>query len=134
MKINKILSVGCSNTVGLNLEEEIGIFDYLRKDFDNSELGKKNAKATQKLITENDVVHTDTITYLSVEEKDIKIRKTLDGRPLVELDEPMTLIVSTKVPHKWILQDTETGEIYRGTTETTIGKQWEKIITIDENQ
>lgn len=97
-------------------------------------LGKKNAKDTQKLITENDVVHTDTITYLSVEEKDIKIRKTLDGRPLVELDEPMALIVNTKVPHKWILQDTETGEIYRGTTETIIGNQWEKIITIDENK
>jgi len=96
-------------------------------------LGKKNAKDTQKLITENDVIHTDTITYLSVEEKDIKIRKTLDGRPLVELDEPMALIVNTKVPHKWILQDTETGEIYRGTTETTIGKQWEKIIEINDN-
>ena len=97
-------------------------------------LGNKDRKATQKLIDENEVVHTDTITYLSVEEKDIKIRRTLDGRPLVELDEPMALIVNTKVPHKWILQDTETGEIYRGTTETTIGKQWEKIITIDENQ
>jgi len=33
MKINKILSVGCSNTVGVNLEEEIGIFGYLRKQF-----------------------------------------------------------------------------------------------------
>ena len=95
-------------------------------------MGKKDGKTTQKLIDENEVVHTDTITYLSVEEKDIKIRKTLDGRPLVELDEPMTLIVNTKVPHKWILQDTETGEIYRGTTETTIGKQWEKIIEIKE--
>ena len=95
-------------------------------------MGKKNRKEVQKLIDDNEVVHTDTITYLSVEEKDIKIRKTLDGRPLVELDEPMTLIVNTKVPHKWILQDTETGEIYRGTTETTIGKQWEKIIEIKE--
>ena len=95
-------------------------------------LGNKDRKATQKLIDENEVVHTDTITYLSVEEKDIKIRKTLDGRPLVELDEPMTLIVNTKVPHKWILQDTETGEIYRGTTETTIGKQWEMIIEVKE--
>ena len=95
-------------------------------------LGKKDRNSTQKLIDENEVVHTDTITYLSVEEKDIKIRKTLDGRPLVELDEPMALIVNTKVPHKWILQDTETGEIYRGTTETTIGKQWEKIIEIKE--
>ncbi len=78
------------------------------------------------------MVHTDSVSYLSVDNQPTKIRKTLDGRPLVELDEPMTLIVNTKVPHKWILQDTETGEIYRGSTETTIGKQWEKIIEINE--
>src|SRR6056300_817580 len=95
-------------------------------------LGKKNQKKTQKLIDENEVIHTDTVSYLSVDNQPTKIRKTLDGRPLVELDEPMTLIVNTKVPHKWILQDTETGEIYRGTTETQIGKQWEKIIEIKE--
>lgn len=96
-------------------------------------LGKKNQKATQKLIDDNDVIHSDTVTYLEVVEEDVKIRKTLDGRPLVELDEPQALIVNTKVPHKWILQDTETGEIYRGTTETTIGKQWEKIVEINNN-
>jgi hypothetical protein len=95
-------------------------------------LGKKDKKATQKLIDENEVVHTDSVSYLSVDNQPIEIRKTLDGRPLVELDEPMALIVNTKVPHKWILQDTETGEIYRGTTETQIGKQWEKIIEINE--
>lgn len=95
-------------------------------------LGKKDRKATQKLIDENEVVHTDNVSYLSVNNQPVEIRRTLDGRPLVELDEPMTLIVNTKVPHKWILQDTETGEIYRGTTETTIGKQWEKIIEVKE--
>ena len=41
MKFNKILSVGCSNTVGLDLEEELGIFGYMRKDNDLSELDKK---------------------------------------------------------------------------------------------
>ena len=95
-------------------------------------LGKKDRKATQKLIDENEVIHTDSVSYLLVDNQPIEIRKTLDGRPLVELDEPMALIVNTKVPHKWILQDTETGEIYRGTTETQIGKQWEKIIEISE--
>ena len=95
-------------------------------------LGKKNKKAAQKLIDENEVIHTDSVSYLSVDNQPTKIRKTLDGRPLVELDTPMALIVNTKVPHKWILQDTETGEIYRGTTETTIGKQWEKVIEINE--
>ena len=97
-------------------------------------LGKKDQKGTQKLIDENEVIHTDSVSYLSVDNQPIEIRKTLDGRPLVELDEPMALIVNTKVPHKWILQDTETGEIYRGTTETTIGKQWEKIIAINEDK
>ena len=97
-------------------------------------MGKKNRKAAQKLIDDNEVVHTDTITYLEIKQEPIKIRKTLDGRPLIELDEPMALIVNTKVPHKYILQDTETGEIYRGTTETQIGKQWEKIITIKEDE
>ena len=96
-------------------------------------LGKKDQKTTQKLIDENEVVHTDSVSYLSVDNQPIEIRKTLDGRPLVELDEPHALIVNTKVPHKWILQDTETGEIYRGTTETTIGKQWEKIVEINNN-
>lgn len=95
-------------------------------------LGKKDKKATQKLIDENEVVHTDSVSYLSVDNQPVEIRRTLDGRPLVELDEPHALIVNTKVPHKWILQDTETGEIYRGTTETTIGKQWEKIIEVKE--
>ena len=95
-------------------------------------LGKKDQKGTQKLIDENEVIHSDSVSYLSVDNQPIEIRKTLDGRPLVELDEPHALIVNTKVPHKWILQDTETGEIYRGTTETTIGKQWEKIVEINE--
>lgn len=40
MKIKKLVSVGCSNTLGVNLEEEIGIYNYLRKDFDDSNLGK----------------------------------------------------------------------------------------------
>ena len=96
-------------------------------------LGKKDQKGTQKLIDENEVIHSDSVSYLSVDNQPIEIRKTLDGRPLVELDEPHALIVNTKVPHKWILQDTETGEIYRGTTETTIGKQWEKIVEINNN-
>ena len=91
-------------------------------------------KLAKKLIDEGDVVHTENSAYLvKNNNKHDDIRKTLDGSPLVELDEPMALIVNTKVPHKWILQDTETGEIYRGTTETTIGKQWEKVIEINES-
>jgi hypothetical protein len=98
-------------------------------------MGKKNSKKTQKLIDDNKVIYTsEEHPYLLLTEEPNEIRKTLDGTPLVELDEPMALIVNTKVPHKYILQDTETGEIYRGTTETTIGKQWEKILTINEDE
>jgi hypothetical protein len=95
------------------------------------QMGKKNPKQTQKLIDDNKVVQSEKVTYLLIDESEPIIRRTLDGRPLVELDEPMALIVNTKVPHKWILQDTETGEIYRGTTETTIGKQWERVLSIN---
>jgi hypothetical protein len=91
-------------------------------------------KLAKKLIDEGDVVHTENSAYLVKDNKNLDIRKTLDGTPLVELDDPMALIVNTKVPHKWILQDTETGEIYRGTTETTIGKQWEKVIEINDRK
>jgi len=97
------------------------------------QMGKKNPKQTQKLIDDNEVVQGE-VPYLLIDESEPIIRRTLDGRPLVELDKPMALIVNTKVPHKWILQDTETGEIYRGTTETTIGNQWEKIIEINEDK
>jgi hypothetical protein len=97
-------------------------------------MGKKNKKKTETLIQSGEVVHTEDSPYLVKHDNPPKVRKTLDGRPLIELDAPMALIVNTKVPHKWILQDTETGEIYRGTTEHTIGKQWEKIIEINENK
>ena len=97
------------------------------------QLGKKNPQQTQKLIRENEVVQAE-VPYLVIDETESIIRRTLDGRPLVELDEPMALIVNTKVPHKWILQDTETGEIYRGTTNTRIGEQWEKILTINDDE
>jgi hypothetical protein len=95
------------------------------------QMGKKNPKETQKLIDNNNVIH-GKVTYLEIDESEPIVRKTLDGKPLVELNEPMALIVNTKVPHKWVLQDTETGEIYRGTTNTEIGKQWEKIIDINK--
>jgi len=95
-------------------------------------MGKKNGKKTQKLIDSGEVINTEEVNYLVKDDIPPKARKTLDGRSLIELDTPMALIVNTKVPHKWILQDTETGEIYRGTTEHTIGKQWEKIIEINE--
>lgn len=87
----------------------------------------------KKLIDEGEIINAEEVNYLVKKEKSIDtVRKSLDGKPLKELSTPMALVVNTRVPSKWILQDTETGEIYRGTTKTTIGEQWEKIMTIDE--
>ena len=44
MKINRILSVGCSNTIGVNLEEETDIFDYLKKVKDYTFQGQRVQK------------------------------------------------------------------------------------------
>lgn len=53
------------------------------------------------------------------------MRKLLDGREVEELDEAKVLTVKTKCPEKWMLIDTETGEVYTG--HTTDGKNsWMK--------
>lgn len=41
-------------------------------------------------------------------------RKTKTGRDLPILDKPVTISIKTKVPEKYMLIDTETGEIYMG--------------------
>ena len=53
------------------------------------------------------------------------MRKLLDGKEVVELDNPISLEVYTKCPEKWLLIDTETGEVYTG--HITEGKNsWKK--------
>jgi hypothetical protein len=56
----------------------------------------------------------------------MKKRKCIDEE-IPELDNAITLSVYTKVPLKWILIDTETLEVYKGTNNLEIGKQWLKI-------
>jgi hypothetical protein len=52
-------------------------------------------------------------------------RKLIDGTEALELSEPITLIIKTKCPEKWILIDRETGETYTGYS--TPGKNsWKK--------
>ena len=53
-------------------------------------------------------------------------RKTIDGTLLEVLDNPVELVVKTKVPEKWILKDIETGQVYRGTTKNN-GMHWKLI-------
>mgnify|MGYP001026525382 CR=1 FL=1 len=63
---------------------------------------------------------------------DTPTRKLLDGREVVELEEPMSLSVITKCPEKWILQDVETGQIFQGSLDKEIGKQWKEIAIIND--
>jgi hypothetical protein len=56
----------------------------------------------------------------------MKIRKCLDEE-IPELDSAVTLSVYTKAPFKWILIDTETLDVYKGSNNSEIGKQWTKI-------
>lgn len=51
-------------------------------------------------------------------------RKT---REFIELELPITLTVETKVPAKYILIDTETGQVYKGSDK---GK-WDKLSQLD---
>ena len=54
------------------------------------------------------------------------MRKLKNGQEVTELDEPVTLIIKTKCPEKWLLVDQETGEVY--TPYTTPGPlQWKKV-------
>lgn len=47
-------------------------------------------------------------------------RKT---RTFIELDEPVSLIIYTKVPAKYVLVDTETGQVYKGSEKG----RWDKL-------
>lgn len=61
-------------------------------------------------------------------------RKLLDGTIAEELEKPMDLSVWTRCPEKWILQDIETGEIYKGTKSTEPRTQWQLISKINNKK
>jgi len=92
-------------------------------------LSKENKEQVQHLTNLGDVVQNEHGSYLVIDDGVISkpIRKTLDGQVLYELEEGHELRIKTKVPSKWILQDTETGQVYRGTSSTDIYTQWELI-------
>jgi hypothetical protein len=56
-----------------------------------------------------------------------KMRKLIDGTEASELNEPISLIVKTKCPNKYLLLDLETDETYRGTDNNQPGSHWTKI-------
>ena len=54
------------------------------------------------------------------------MRKLIDGTQSIDLTEPVSLILKTKCPNKYLLLDLETNEIYRGANHES-GKHWIKI-------
>lgn len=56
-----------------------------------------------------------------------KMRKLIDGSEVSELKDPISLIVKTKCPKKYLLLDLETNETYRGTDNNQPGSHWTKI-------
>ena len=57
----------------------------------------------------------------------MKKTRIINKLEVKELDQPIELKVITKCPSKWILIDEETGQVYRGTENSKVGKMWQLI-------
>tara|TARA_X000000368_G_scaffold234279_1_gene185046 strand:- start:292 stop:474 length:183 start_codon:yes stop_codon:yes gene_type:complete len=58
----------------------------------------------------------------------MKKERTLQtGEKVEELDSSVQLIIKTKCPTKWIIEDLETGQKYRANGNTEIGKMFTPI-------
>ena len=60
-----------------------------------------------------------------------KYRELKNGESANELENAIELIIKTKCPTKWIIEDLETGQRYRANGNTEIGKMFTLIE--DEN-
>ena len=59
----------------------------------------------------------------------MKMKRTLkNGEEVEELDSSVQLIIKTKCPTKWIIEDLETGQKYRANGNTEIGKMFTPIL------
>ena len=56
-----------------------------------------------------------------------KYRKLKNGEKANELEKSIELIIKTKCPTKWIIEDLETGQRYRANGNTEIGKMFTLI-------
>ena len=56
-----------------------------------------------------------------------KVRKLITGKEVESLDKPVSLLISTTCPKKWRITDMETGQIYEGTGDNDLYKQWKLI-------
>ena len=58
-----------------------------------------------------------------------KFRKLKNGESAEEHESSINLIIKTKCPTKWIIEDLETGQRYRTNGNTEIGKMFTPIET-----
>ena len=56
-----------------------------------------------------------------------KKRTLINGEKVDELESSIKLIIKTKCPTKWIIEDLETGQKYRANGKTEIGKMFTPI-------
>ena len=56
-----------------------------------------------------------------------KFRNLKNGEKIKELDSSINLIIKTKCPTKWIIEDLETGQRYRANGKEEIGKMFTLI-------
>ena len=54
-------------------------------------------------------------------------RELKNGEKAEELDTPINLIIKTKCPTKWVIEDLETGQRYRANGNTEVGKMFTSI-------
>tara|TARA_Y100000814_G_C12236255_1_gene370051 strand:+ start:626 stop:811 length:186 start_codon:yes stop_codon:yes gene_type:complete len=56
-----------------------------------------------------------------------KYRTLKNGEREIELENPIELVIKTKCPTKWIIEDLETGQKYRANGKKEIGKMFTPI-------
>tara|TARA_B100000214_G_C23737682_1_gene521808 strand:+ start:231 stop:410 length:180 start_codon:yes stop_codon:yes gene_type:complete len=56
-----------------------------------------------------------------------KYRELKNGEKALELESSVQLIIKTKCPTKWIIEDLETGQRYRSNGTTEIGTMFDLI-------
>lgn len=56
-----------------------------------------------------------------------KVRILINGDTVEELEKSINLIIKTKCPKKWIIEDLETGQRYRANGTAEIGTMFDLI-------
>ncbi len=56
-----------------------------------------------------------------------KYRNLKNGEKAEELNKAIQLIIKTKCPTKWVIEDLETGQRYRANGKTELGKMFTPI-------